>query len=141
MTCQRCNSKRVLNFNGKCSDLYSADMNGMSYEGYALHSVNLDGGDYVGGAVCLDCGQLQGKWPVDPIEELETIAEIDSEAEDDDGEYVRNDRAAVKERNRRQRQRDQNVPPNLTAMQENMEKVKQRKHRFSLIVAAYRRNG
>lgn len=141
MACQRCNSQRVLHFGSKCSDLYNASMNGVDYEGYSLYGVNLTGGDYVTGAVCLDCGQLQGKWPVSPVEELESNAEVDAEAEDDTGEYIRTDRSAVRERKKREKARAEEMPPDLSSMYENMERVKHRKHRFSLIVAAYRRNG
>lgn len=63
MTCSRCN--RVLSFSGKTSDLCFMSMAaGLNHDGYVLGGVNLGGGDYLEGSVCLECGQLQGEWPV-----------------------------------------------------------------------------
>lgn len=55
MKCQHCGSTRVLEFSGKCNDLYSASLGGREYDGYALHGVGLGGGDYVSGDLCLNC--------------------------------------------------------------------------------------
>lgn len=69
--CQRdgCKSDRLMDFNGKCADLFSSKMlnTGIRYEGYVPDDIPpfKDGfGDYVQGVLCLDCGQLQGKWPI-----------------------------------------------------------------------------
>lgn len=76
MACQKCSSNRVMTFNGKCSDLFMASMYDSEAdevheeEGYVIRGVNIGGGDYISASVCLDCGQLQGQWPVGPVEEL-----------------------------------------------------------------------
>ena len=75
MPCQKCNSKRILDVNAKCSDLCHVTLNGKENDGYVPDDLGIGGGDYVEFKLCLDCGQIQGKFPL-PKTELE-------EAEDD----------------------------------------------------------
>lgn len=75
MKCQRCNSERVLGFNAKCSDMFSASVQEREFEGYVPHELGLGGGDYLEGHLCLDCGQLQGKFP----KELQELDEDEDE--------------------------------------------------------------
>jgi len=72
MSCQRCGSDRILNAGGKSGDLNSASFKGRDLnEHYVVGGCNVGGGDYYRFSVCLECGQLQGTWPVsDPNEEL-----------------------------------------------------------------------
>jgi Fe-S oxidoreductase len=75
MTCQRCQSKRIAHINSKCSDLCFTDIEseGISRDGYAPRIINVTGPDedYVEFRTCLDCGQMQGKFPVkSPQKEL-----------------------------------------------------------------------
>lgn len=135
MKCQHCGSTRVLEFSGKCNDLYSASLGDREYNGYALHGVGLGGGDYVSGDLCLNCGQLQGKWPLPQCEEIEG-EDGDIDATDEDGEYLRQDKAAYRERKRREAITEE---PNLEPMFANMELTKSRKRRLQLIVNAYNR--
>jgi hypothetical protein len=72
MKCQRCGSERILFAQGKCSDLCFARIGNSSkeHDGYVPKGLGIGGGDEIEVDVCLDCGQLQGQWPV-PKHELE----------------------------------------------------------------------
>jgi hypothetical protein len=39
---------------------------GHTHDGYMPDDVDLGGGDYVRFTVCLNCGQVQGEWPLPP---------------------------------------------------------------------------
>jgi hypothetical protein len=65
MSCQRCNSKRILRINAKTADRCFAYYNGNERDGYAPEIPGLGGDDYIEFQVCLDCGQMRGTWPVD----------------------------------------------------------------------------
>lgn len=73
MSCQKCESERVISINGKCSDLCFASIGEYETDGHPPDIPNVSGGDMVGVDICLDCGQAQGTWPVD-----ETQFEIDA---------------------------------------------------------------
>jgi hypothetical protein len=65
MQCQRCNSDRILSAYGKCSDCFSATFGIRNATGYVAQGVNLgNDSDYMEIKVCMECGQLQGKFPV-----------------------------------------------------------------------------
>ena len=49
-----------MSVSAKCSDLFSASVQGASHQGYVPHDINIGGGDYVEFEYCLDCGQIQG---------------------------------------------------------------------------------
>lgn len=78
MSCQTCKSDRILSFSGKVSDLFGCDINGKSHNGYVPEDLNLGGRDYLKGNLCLNCGQLQGKFPLE-----EVSVERDEPTEDD----------------------------------------------------------
>jgi hypothetical protein len=68
MGCQRCNSKRLFKIDGK-----SSDRNIVEYDGKVLVNcyVPTDAGlgsdsDCIIITYCLDCGQLQGEFPIHP---------------------------------------------------------------------------
>jgi len=66
MTCQKCKSERVLDVTAKCSDLCFVRMGDKEHDGYVPTDCGIGDegfGDYVEIKVCLECGQLQGKWP------------------------------------------------------------------------------
>lgn len=72
MNCQRCNSERVLSLNSKQSDLCFSEFMGEEKDGYAPDVDNVCSGDYTAFSVCLECGQMQGNFPVKhPIEKNE----------------------------------------------------------------------
>jgi len=65
MICQNCGKDRVLEINGKTSDMCFARLGEEERDGYVPYGKNIGGGDYLEFEVCLDCGQMQGKWPVE----------------------------------------------------------------------------
>lgn len=68
--CQRCKSSRVVSASAKCSDLFHAAHGDREHNGYVPDDLGVGGGDYLEINWCLDCGQLQGEWPL-PTTELE----------------------------------------------------------------------
>lgn len=64
MKCQRCGSNRLASIDGKTSDCNSIDIEGKEFDGYVPDDIGIGGGDYIEMTWCLDCGQIQGKWPV-----------------------------------------------------------------------------
>lgn len=77
MNCQKCKSGRVLDISGKCSDCCSYELNGKSSHGYVPDDMGVGGGDYLEIMVCLDCGQLQGTWPLPETKTEQQQAEED----------------------------------------------------------------
>lgn len=65
MTCQQCKSERVGEVFGKCGDLTAFGIGATD-----VHSINvpydwgIGGGDYINFHFCLDCGQIQGQFPL-----------------------------------------------------------------------------
>lgn len=67
--CQRCGSERLLDVVGKSSDTNSFRLAGRDLtECYVILGCNIGDGDYYGFVLCLDCGQVQGEWPVPKLE-------------------------------------------------------------------------
>lgn len=66
MACQSCESERVISVGGKASDMHFVAAPHLDYEhdGYLPSIPNIGGGDYTEFDVCLECGQVQGEWPV-----------------------------------------------------------------------------
>lgn len=62
--CQVCASSRIITVSGKCSDLFSAGHQGKEYDGYVPSNLEIGGGDYMEFDYCLDCGRIQGQFPV-----------------------------------------------------------------------------
>jgi hypothetical protein len=77
MACQKCKSERILSVNAKCSDLCFVSIGNQEKDDYVPDDMGIGGGDYVEFELCLDCGQVQGNFPleksklesVDPLEE------------------------------------------------------------------------
>ena len=69
--CQKCPSKRIASFSAKSSDLNHVRLGEKEHDGYVPRDMGIGGGDYVEFDWCLDCGQLQGKFPL-PATSLET---------------------------------------------------------------------
>lgn len=76
MPCQKCNSTRIANVDAKCSDMCSISIEGDAYSlteaEYVPEGLNIGGGDYIDFDYCLDCGQIQGNFPI-PEETIEEI--------------------------------------------------------------------
>lgn len=72
MNCQRCKSRRILSAGCTCSDMFYASIQGKEYDGYVPNDLGVGGryGYDLDIEVCLDCGQLQGKFPL-PVAEME----------------------------------------------------------------------
>lgn len=68
--CQQCKSTRIADFGAKCSDMSDTTINDVRDDGYVPDDIGIGGGDYVQLSYCLDCGQIQGEFPL-PETELE----------------------------------------------------------------------
>ena len=79
MKCQKCNSERVAEISGKCSDCcsYSLGKNEMYGNYYVPVDMGVGGGDYIQFSWCLNCGQLQGKFPLPQTEIEKEITDFD----------------------------------------------------------------
>ena len=64
MSCQRCESERVADFGAKCSDMFNVSLGDKEHDGYVLDDLGIGGGDYINVEFCLDCGQMQGDFPL-----------------------------------------------------------------------------
>lgn len=64
MICQRCQSGRVADMGGKVSDMCFYSVGDNQQNGYVPGDMGVGGGDYLEFKYCMDCGQLQGKFPL-----------------------------------------------------------------------------
>jgi hypothetical protein len=64
MACQQCGSDRIILVSGKCSDCCVAEYKGFQHIGYVPCGVGIEGGDYVELRYCLQCGRIQGDFPM-----------------------------------------------------------------------------
>ena len=71
MSCQRCGSIRVAGISSKSSDLNAVHVGTAEHVGYVPEGFGIGGGDYIEFEWCLECGQIQGKFPLPPTS-LET---------------------------------------------------------------------
>jgi len=74
MNCQRCQSLRVISIIAHCNDccLVSSLAAPQGMSGYQPCDLGIgNNGDYIKMSWCLDCGQIQGKWPI-PKAQVET---------------------------------------------------------------------
>lgn len=69
MSCT-CGSARLCDYGGKTSDMNDFRVGGKEGDGYVPYDMGIGGGDYVEFTYCLDCGRIQGKFPL-PKTELE----------------------------------------------------------------------
>ena len=65
-SCQQCRSPRLARVLAHCSDMCAIDLAGKHTSGYVPRDLGIGGGDDVHFLYCLDCGQIQGKFPVPP---------------------------------------------------------------------------
>lgn len=66
MTCQTCNNSRIASVTAKCSDTCSIRLGDSEVDGYVPDDLGIGGGDYVEFNFCLNCGQMQGNFPLPP---------------------------------------------------------------------------
>ena len=66
--CINCKSTRIAGVSGKTSDMCYFTVAGKETDGYVPENVGItDGtgyGDYIDFEYCLDCGTIQGKFPI-----------------------------------------------------------------------------
>jgi len=63
----KCNSDRVMSISGKCSDMFNCNYNNKTYNGYVPQTIIIGNGgygDYIRFEFCLECGKIQGKFPI-----------------------------------------------------------------------------
>lgn len=70
MICKNCGNNRILYVSAKCSDLCKIKFGDFEDCNYVPNDLGIGGGDYVKFHVCLNCGQLQGNFPI-PMSETE----------------------------------------------------------------------
>lgn len=86
MSCQRCDSERICSINAKSSDLNNGYIMGKSFDGYVPEGLGIGGGDYVKFSWCLECGQIQGEFPLDTPDKF-VAEEEDEEPIDMEGSF------------------------------------------------------
>jgi hypothetical protein len=66
MKCQNCQSERIIGVGAKCSDLFQAidRRTGREKLGYVPKNLEIGGGDYIDFEYCMDCGRIQGQFPI-----------------------------------------------------------------------------
>jgi len=67
MTCDKCNSDRIVSISAKCNDMFTAEVKHLKFnaEGYANSNLNIStNGDYVDFEMCVECGKIQGDFPI-----------------------------------------------------------------------------
>lgn len=71
MSCQRCKSPRIARVSAKCDDRFTYEAPDRTLRGsYVPHFTGIGNGDYVCFQYCLECGQLQGTFPI-PVFDLD----------------------------------------------------------------------
>jgi len=63
--CIRCNNARVLSVHNHGRDCNVFRINGHEHEGYVPADLGIGAGDDVEFSLCLNCGQVQGKYPLE----------------------------------------------------------------------------
>lgn len=75
--CHRCNSTRIGDMSAKCSDCFSITIESNEHQGYVPCDIGIGSDDYVEMRYCLDCGQIQGKFPLPKSEMEKDVSEYD----------------------------------------------------------------
>jgi hypothetical protein len=70
MNCSNCRSTRVLRATAHCSDLFTCVVGLCTYDGDVPYDLGIGGGDDMTIFLCLNCGHVQGAWPL-PESEIE----------------------------------------------------------------------
>lgn len=97
MNCRNCNSKRILEITAKCSDCCAFTIGSVSGDGYVPKGLGIGGGDYVDFKLCLECGQVQGKFPI-PLTVYERDISNEEVAEFYDNHFIEGRRIAFEHR-------------------------------------------
>ena len=71
MPCQKCNSARIVHVHSSPDDRNNVKIEGGKWEeGYLPYDIGINGGSNLEISYCLECGQIQGEFPL-PLTELE----------------------------------------------------------------------
>lgn len=62
--CSNCESSRIADVRSKARDLSIFGYNNLEVDGYLPYGVGIGGGDYCELSYCLDCGMIQGDFPI-----------------------------------------------------------------------------
>lgn len=62
--CNKCKSDRMICVDAKWSDCFSATSSKKEHNGYVPYDIGIGGGNYIFINYCLNCGQIQGNWPL-----------------------------------------------------------------------------
>lgn len=76
MNCKNdaCRSHRIMNVSGKTSDCFNGRYGEYELDDYVPMDIGIGGGDYIEFSYCLDCGQIQGDFPINPdLDEWEKL--------------------------------------------------------------------
>jgi len=63
-TCTTCSSNRIAVVSGKTSDCCFYSYKGQQHNGYVPSKVGIGYSDYIDFNYCLECGKIQGDFPV-----------------------------------------------------------------------------
>lgn len=66
MKCRKCESERLAEVKGKCSNNCLVKFAGFETEGSIPEDLGIGGGEYLRFDICLNCGQMQGEFPTPP---------------------------------------------------------------------------
>ena len=77
--CQQCGSDRIMQASAHGRDCCYVSIGDWESQGYMVGGLNVGGGDDMEIEVCLDCGTMQGEWPLSAERVAEITAEIDAE--------------------------------------------------------------
>lgn len=77
MKCDKCESYRIINFMGKILDLVEIEMGSAEYDGECPRDIGIGGGDYVNFNYCLECGKIQGTFPIEDPQFVVNAHEFD----------------------------------------------------------------
>ena len=84
MNCQKCSSDRIVSINAKCSDCCFTRYQHYETDGYVPSEFGVGGGDYIELELCIECGTVQGSFPLPEPEEF--IEECGGIEDDDSGD-------------------------------------------------------
>lgn len=67
MSCKQCNSERIMDIQGHCVDRFTATLDGKMFgPDYVPDDMGIGEGDDIEISFCLDCGQMEGEFPIHP---------------------------------------------------------------------------
>ncbi len=83
--CDKCESDRLLTVYVQGRDTHSLEYQGKDYQGYMEEGLGLRGnyGDAIQFKLCLDCGKVQGKFPI-PEQNIWFLKEDSDSSQDAD---------------------------------------------------------